>query len=130
MELPPLPASHARALQVLDDPGFSYGTLAALLKQDSRLGSHLVRRSNSDGPPGRGSRSHLTTQSRASAYTGCAPPSSSSAFAGSSIARDDRLEEEIRRPWHHALAGAIVAERLARQRSLGEESFHRERWPR
>ena len=123
LELPPLPPSHARALQILDDPGFSYASLAALLKQDSRLGSHLVRRSNSDGPPGRGI---AVTPDQAIPRLGLHGLRTAVIELGVRRvieARDDRLEEEVRRPWHHALAGAVVAERLARQRSLGEESF-------
>jgi serine/threonine protein kinase/HD-like signal output (HDOD) protein len=123
LELPPLPPSHARALQILGDPGFSYATLAALLKQDSRLGTHIVRRSNSDGPPGRGM---AVTPDQAIPRLGLHGLRTAVIELGVRRvieARDDRLEEEVRRPWHHAVAGAVVAERLARQRSLGEESF-------
>ena len=122
LELPPLPASISRALEVLGDPGFSYSTLAALLKQDSRLGSYIVRRLNNDGPPGRGV---AVTPEHAIPRLGLhGLRTAVIEFAVRRVidGRDDRLEEEVRRPWHHALGGAIVAERIARQRSLGEEA--------
>jgi HD-like signal output (HDOD) protein/tRNA A-37 threonylcarbamoyl transferase component Bud32 len=122
LDLPPVPPSISRALQVLSDPGFSYGTLAALLKQEGRLGSYIVRRSNNDGPPGRGV---AVTPEHAIPRLGLhGLRTAVIEFAARRVidGRDERLEEEVRRPWHHALGGAIVAERIARLRSLGEEA--------
>jgi HD-like signal output (HDOD) protein len=121
LQLPPLPTSHARCLEILRDPSFSFAAVAAQLKQDGRLGSHVLRRSNSDGVPGRGV---AITPEQAIARLGLHGMRAAiieQAARRVIDTRDERMEEELRRPWQHALAGAIVAERLVR--ASGQEDL-------
>ena len=114
LRLPDLPANWVRCLQVIRDPTFSFGALSALLREDPRLSSHLVRRANSDGTLGKGV---AVTSEQAMARLG------SKGLLGAIFElsarplidiRNQRIEDELRRPWQNALAGAILAERLAR----------------
>jgi HD-like signal output (HDOD) protein/tRNA A-37 threonylcarbamoyl transferase component Bud32 len=116
--LPPLPAIYAQCLDLLRDPGVSFAAVAALVKQDARLASHVVRRANSDANAGRGV---ATTPEQAIARLGALGARTAIIELGARRVidtRNERLEDEVRRPWQHALACAVVAERLARLQGL------------
>ena len=119
--LPALPAVYVRCLDLLRDPGFSFSEVASLIRQDQRLSSHLIRRANSDG---RG-RGVAATPEQAIGRLGAL--GSRAAIVEVAVrrvveVRHERLDEELRRPWQHALAGAITAERLARLAGLEDSA--------
>jgi HD-like signal output (HDOD) protein len=111
---PPLPELANECLDLLADPGYSFATVAALIRKDGRFASHVVRRANSDGA-GRGI---ATNPEQAMGRLG-------SEWLRVAIVelcarrvidvREPRFEDIYRRPWLHALGGAVAADRLARQ---------------
>ncbi len=113
-ELPAMPGVYVHALELLQNPGFSFSTVASLLRQDARLVTHVVRRANSDGVVGRGVA--ITPEQALGRLGSVGLRAAVIELAVRRVieARHDRLDEELRRPWQHAMAGAIAAETLAR----------------
>ena len=111
---PVLPEVTAQCLDMLRDPGYSIATVAGLIRHDGRLASHIVRRANGEGTQGRGI---ATNPEQAMGRLGSewlrVIIIELSARRAIDV-RDPRFEDIFRRPWHHALSGAIAAERLAR----------------
>jgi serine/threonine protein kinase len=122
LAVPALPASYLPCLELLRDPGFSFAGVADLIRRDARLLSHVVRRSNSDG---RG-RGVAATAEQAIGRLGALGLRAAIVELGVRRVvevRHERMDEELRRPWQHALAGAIVAERLSRLAGLAETAY-------
>ncbi len=114
LAFPAMPDTAAQCLQLLRDPGYLLGAVAQLVRKDGRLASHLVRRANSDGVAGRGVS---TTPEQAMARLGSEWVRVAIVELGARRAidfKEPRFEDLFRRPWQHALASAIAADRLAR----------------
>ena len=119
--LPALPAVYAQCLEMLRDPAFSFTAVGARLKQDARLASHVLRRANGEATQGRGV---AVTVEQAIARLGASGLRAAIIELGARRvidARNERLEEQLRRPWQHALASAIVAERLCRMQGAAAD---------
>jgi HD-like signal output (HDOD) protein len=120
MAYPELPELSRQCLAQLRDPGYSFAVVAALIRRDGRLASHVVRRANSDGLPGKGV---ATNPEQAMGRLGSEWLRVTIIELGARRVlelRDPRFEDIFRRPWQHALAGAIAGDRLAR--ALGLEA--------
>jgi HD-like signal output (HDOD) protein len=120
LAFPELPELSRQCLDMLRDPGYSFAAVAALVRRDGRLASHVVRRANGDGMTGKAA---ATNPEQAMGRLG-------SGWLGVTIIelaarralelRDPRFEDIFRRPWQHALAAAMAGDRLAR--ALGLEA--------
>jgi HD-like signal output (HDOD) protein/tRNA A-37 threonylcarbamoyl transferase component Bud32 len=114
LAFPVLPEIASQCLEMLRDPGYSFAVVAGLIRRDGRLASHVVRRANGEGAPGRGI---ATNPEQAMGRLGSEWLRVTILELGARQAidvRDPRFEDMFRRPWQHALAGAIAADRLAR----------------
>jgi HD-like signal output (HDOD) protein/tRNA A-37 threonylcarbamoyl transferase component Bud32 len=114
LAFPVLPEIATQCLDMLRDPGYSFGIVAALIRRDGRLASHVVRRANGEGTAGRGI---ATNPEQAMGRLGSEWLRVTIIELGARQAidvRDARFEDIFRRPWHHALSGAIAADRLTR----------------
>jgi HD-like signal output (HDOD) protein/tRNA A-37 threonylcarbamoyl transferase component Bud32 len=118
LAFPVLPEIATQCLDMLRDPGYSFGAVAGLIRRDGRLASHVVRRANSDGTTGRGI---ATNPEQAMGRLGSEWLRVTIIELGARQAidvRDPRFEDIFRRPWQHALAGAVAADRLTRVLNL------------
>ncbi|HEY0706329.1 MAG TPA: protein kinase [Polyangia bacterium] len=115
--LPSLPPLYRDCLQLLADPGYSVPAVAALIRSDGRLAAHVVRRANVDGPSGGTSANPEKAMSRLGSERLRVAIWELGARATIDV-RDPRFDDIFRKPWQHAIAGAVAAERLARLLNL------------
>jgi serine/threonine protein kinase len=117
LPLPTLPALYRDCLRLLADPGYSVPAVAALIRSEGRLAAHVVRRANTDGPSGGTSANPEKSMSRLGSERLRVAIWELGARATIDV-RDPRFEDIFRKPWQHAVAGAVAAERLARLLNL------------
>jgi len=111
--LPALAPALRLSLEALADPDASGARLGRALRGDNELVRHVLRRANSDGPPGRGV---VVAPDRVLERLGA--KGTRNAILEVALRRlfdasSPRIVEEFPRQWTHALAGAIVAARLS-----------------
>jgi serine/threonine protein kinase/HD superfamily phosphodiesterase len=111
LELPLVPRSISRCLDLLGSPDFSFGSMAALVNTDARLSSQLVQVSNTSGPTRTLARSTEQAISRLGAEgvrTGLLEIALRPLLETANL----RLQAVCKQPWQHALAVATISQRL------------------
>jgi HD-like signal output (HDOD) protein len=119
LELPLLPRSILRCLDLLGSPDFSFGAMAALVTTDARLTSQLVQVANTSGPTRTLARSTEQAISRLGGEgvrTGLLEIALRQLLETTNL----RLQAVCKQPWQHALAVATISQRLM-QASGGSE---------
>jgi serine/threonine protein kinase len=119
LELPLVPRSISRCLDLLGSPDFSFGSMAALVNTDARLASQLVQVSNTSGSTRTLARSTEQAISRLGAEgvrTGLLEIALRPLLETAGI----RLQCVCKQPWQHALAVATISQRLMQARGGGE----------
>ena len=111
LELPLLPRSILRCLDLLDAPDFSFGGMATLVNTDARLASQLAQVANTSGPTRTLARSTEQAISRLGAEgvrTGLLEIALRQLLETTNL----RLQAVCKQPWQHALAVATICQRL------------------
>ena len=109
--LPLLPRPILRCLDLLDAPDFSFGAMAALVNTDAKLSSQLVEVSNTSGPARTLARSSEQAIARLGAEgvrTGLLEIALRPLLDTANL----RLQAVCKQPWAHALAVAMISQRL------------------
>jgi len=122
LDLPLLPRSVLRCIDLLAAPDFSFGGMAALLATDARLAGQLVQVSNTSGTPHAPARS--TEQAIARLGTeGVRTALFEIALRPLLENTPLRLQAVCKQPWQHALAVALLCQRLAQARGSDERGL-------
>ncbi|HEX7506511.1 MAG TPA: protein kinase [Polyangia bacterium] len=111
LELPLLPRSILRCLDLLGSSDFSFGAMAALVTTDARLTSQLVQVANTSGPTRTLARSTEQAISRLGGEgvrTGLLEIALRQLLETTNL----RLQAVCKQPWQHALAVATISQRL------------------
>jgi HD-like signal output (HDOD) protein len=111
LELPLLPRSILRCLDLLGSPDFSFGAMAALVTTDARLTGQLVQVANTSGPTRTLARSTEQAISRLGTEgvrTGLLEIALHQLLETTNL----RLQAVCKQPWQHALAVATLSQRL------------------
>ena len=119
IDLPLLPRSILRCLDLLGSPDFSFGAMAALVTTDARLTSQLVQVANTSGPTRTLARSTEQAISRLGGEgvrTGLLEIALRPLLETASL----RLQAVCKQPWQHALAVATLSQRLMQAHGGGE----------
>ena len=115
LDLPLLPRSILRCLDLLGSPEFSFGAMAAMVTTDARLTSQLVQVANTSGPTRTLARSTEQAISRLGAEgvrTGLLEIALRPLLETANL----RLQAVCKQPWQHALAVATISQRLMQAR--------------
>jgi HD-like signal output (HDOD) protein len=110
----PLPQLSARTLRCLDlaaVPEFSFGSMAAILAEEPRLAARLVQVANSSGPA-RLAAHNAEQAIRRLGATGLRTALLEIAVRPVLESPEPRLAELFKQPWHHAVAVALLTQRL------------------
>jgi putative nucleotidyltransferase with HDIG domain len=111
IELPQMPRSILRCLDLLGAPDFSFGGMAALLASDAKLAGQLAQVANTTGPshtPARSTEQAIARLGAEGVRTGLFEIALRPLFDSAS----PRLQAVCKQPWQHALAVAMIAQRL------------------
>jgi HD-like signal output (HDOD) protein len=111
LDLPLLPRSISRCLDLLGSPDFSFGAMAALVTTDARLTSQLVQVANTGGAARTLARSTEQAISRLGGEgvrTGLLEIALRPLLETANL----RLQAVCKQPWQHALAVATLSQRL------------------
>jgi serine/threonine protein kinase/HD-like signal output (HDOD) protein len=120
LDLPLLPRSILRCLDLLGSPDFSFGAMASLVTTDARLTGQLVQVANTSGATRTLARSTEQAISRLGGEgvrTGLLEIALRPLLETANI----RLQSVCKQPWQHALAVATLSQRLV-QAHGGQES--------
>ena len=109
IELLPLPAAHARALQLLNDPGAEIAALAQVIESDPALTVSMLRAANSalSAPVNRVDTAHLAVIRLGLAETRRLVVG---AVASSAFAHLHRAELDVDEVWRHMVATAMLTQ--------------------
>jgi HD-like signal output (HDOD) protein len=110
----PLPQLSARMLRCLDlaaVPEFSFGGMAAILAEEPRLAARLVQVANSTGPARLAAHNAEQAVRRLGA-TGLRAALLEIAARPVLESPEPRIAELFKQPWHHAVAVALLTQRL------------------
>jgi serine/threonine-protein kinase len=119
LDLPLMPRSILRCLDLLSAPDFSFGGMATLLTSDAHLAGQIMRVSDSSGPahtPARSTEQAIARLGTEGVRTALFEIALRPLLENTPL----RLQAVCKQPWQHALAVAIVAQRLAHARGAGE----------
>jgi HD-like signal output (HDOD) protein len=119
LELPLLPQSILRCLDLLGSPDFSFGAMATLVTTDARLTNQLVQVANTSGPTRTLARSTEQAISRLGTEgvrTGLLEIALHQLLETTNL----RLQAVSKQPWQHALAVATLSQRLMQARGGSE----------
>jgi len=111
LELPLLPRSILRCLDLLGSSDFSFAAMATLVTTDARLTSQLVQVANTSGPTRTLARSTEQAISRLGTEgvrTGLLEIALHQLLETTNL----RLQAVCKQPWQHALAVALISQRL------------------
>jgi HD-like signal output (HDOD) protein/tRNA A-37 threonylcarbamoyl transferase component Bud32 len=117
LEAPPLPAVVALGLEMTQSPAFAFPAAVEVARRDPRLASLVIRTANVEPYGGRAPAMNLEQGIARLGAQGLAIALVELIARPVLEARAPRLERLFRRPWAHALAGAYIARRLAREAS-------------
>jgi HD-like signal output (HDOD) protein len=115
LEAPPLPAVVALGLEMTQSPAFAFPAAVEVARRDPRLASLVIRTANVEPYGGRSPAMNLEQGIARLGAQGLAIALVELIARPVLEARAPRLEGLFRRPWAHALAGAYIARRLARE---------------
>jgi serine/threonine protein kinase len=119
LELPLMPRSILRCLDLLEAPDFSFGGMAALLAADTRLAGQLVQVASTSGAtraPARSTEQAIARLGAEGARTGLFEIALHPVLDAAS----PRLQAICKQPWPHALAVAILSQRLMQAHGASE----------
>jgi HD-like signal output (HDOD) protein len=119
IDLPLLPRPIVRCLDLLGASDFSFGSMAALVTTDARLTSQLVEVANTSGPTRTLARSTEQAIARLGAEgvrTGLLEIALRPLLETANL----RLQAVCKQPWPHALAVAMVSQRLVQAHGESE----------
>jgi putative nucleotidyltransferase with HDIG domain len=122
LELPVLPRSVLRCLDLLGAPDFSFGGMASMLATDAKLATQLVQVANTTGPthtPARSTEQAIARLGAEGVRTGLFEIALRPLLENTS----PRLQAGCRQPWQHALAVAIIAQRLMHAHGSDERTL-------
>jgi putative nucleotidyltransferase with HDIG domain len=122
LELPQMPRSILRCLDLLGAPDFSFGGMAALLASDAKLAGQLAQVANTTGPshtPARSTEQAIARLGAEGVRTGLFEIALRPLLENVS----PRLQAVSKQPWQHALAVAIIAQRLMHLRGANERAL-------
>jgi putative nucleotidyltransferase with HDIG domain len=122
LELPLLPRSVLRCLDLLGAPDFSFGGMASMLATDAKLATQLVQVANTTGPthtPARSTEQAIARLGAEGVKTGLFEIALRPLLENAS----PRLQAVSRQPWQHALAVAIIAQRLMHAHGADESAL-------
>jgi serine/threonine protein kinase/HD-like signal output (HDOD) protein len=111
LELPVVPRSILRCLDLLGAPDFSFGGMASLLASDAKLAAQLAQVANTSGAthtPARSTEQAIARLGAEGVRTGLFEIALRPLLENTS----PRLAAVCKQPWPHALAVAIVSHRL------------------
>jgi len=121
LDLPQVPRSIVRCLDLLGAPDFSFGGMASLVNTDARLASQLAQVANTSGVTRTLSRSTEQAISRLGTE-GVRTGLFEIALRPLLESPNARLQAACKQPWQHALAVALIAQRLVHTRGADERS--------
>ena len=119
LELPLLPRSILRCLDLLGSPDFSFAAMAALVNTDARLTSQLVQVANTSGATrtlARNTEQAISRLGGEGVRTGLLEIALHQLLETTNL----RLQAVCKQPWQHALAVATIAQRLMQFRGGNE----------
>ena len=119
LELPLLPRSIFRCLDLLGSPDFSFAAMAALVNTDARLTSQLVQVANTSGGTrtlARNTEQAISRLGGEGVRTGLLEIALHQLLETTNL----RLQAVCKQPWQHALAVAMIAQRLMQSRGGNE----------
>ncbi len=119
LELPVISRSILRCLDLLGAPDFSFGGMASLLATDARLASQLQQVANTTGPchtPSRTTEQAIARLGAEGVRTGLFEIALRPLLEGV----PPRAQAVCKQPWQHALAVAIISQRLMQSRGANE----------
>jgi putative nucleotidyltransferase with HDIG domain len=122
LELPVVPRSILRCLDLLGAPDFSFRGMASMLATDARLAAQLTHVANTTGPthtPARSTEQAIARLGAEGARTGLFEIALRPLLENTS----PRLQAVCKQPWQHSLAVAILAQRLMHARGAGEHTL-------
>ena len=111
LELPVVPRSILRCLDLLGAPDFSFGGMASLLATDAKLAAQLAQVANTSGPshtPARSTEQAIARLGAEGVRTGLFEIALRPLLESAST----RLAAVCKQPWPHALAVAMISQRL------------------
>ena len=111
LSLPQLPARMLRCLDLAAVPEFSFGGMAAILAEEPRLAVRLVQVANSTGPA-RLAAHNAEQAIRRLGATGLRTALLEIAARPVLESPEPRIAELFKQPWHHAVAVALLTQRL------------------
>jgi serine/threonine protein kinase len=121
LELPLVPRSILRCLDLLEAPDFSFAAMAALLASDARLASQLVQVASTSGAaraPARSTEQAIARLGTEGVRTGLFEIALRPLIDTSS----PRLQSICKQPWPHALAVATLSQRLMHAHGANERA--------
>ena len=119
LPLPLLPRSILRGMDLLAAPDFSFAGMAALLSSDARLANQVVQVANTSGPtrtPARSTEQAIARLGVEGVRSGLFEIAIRPLLETASV----RLQTICKQPWQHALAVAILSQRLMQAHGAGE----------
>lgn len=122
LELPLMPRSILRCLDLLEAPDFSFGGMAALLANDTRLANQIVQVASTTGitrAPARSPEQAIARLGAEGVRTGLFEI----ALRPVLDAASPRLQSVCKQPWPHALAVATLSQRLLQAHGGGERAL-------
>ena len=111
LSLPQLSARMLRCLDLAAVPEFSFGGMAAILAEEPRLAARLVQVANSTGPA-RLAAHNAEQAIRRLGATGLRTALLEIAARPVLESPEPRIAELFKQPWHHAVAVALLTQRL------------------
>jgi putative nucleotidyltransferase with HDIG domain len=121
LELPVVPRSVLRCLDLLSAPDFSFKGMASLLSTDARLAGQLAQVANTTGPshtPARSTEQAIARLGAEGVRTGLFEIALRPLLEGV----PPRLAAICKQPWQHTLAVATLAQRLMHLHGAGEHA--------
>ncbi|MGD0835304.1 MAG: protein kinase [Polyangia bacterium] len=120
LDLPTLPRSILRGLDLLGAPDFSFRAMASLLATDARLAAQLTHIADATGPchaPARSLEQAIARLGAEGVRTGLLESALRPLLENAA----PRLQVVCRQPWPHALAVALIGKRLVHLRGNADE---------
>ncbi len=121
LELPQVPRSVLRCLDLLSAPDFSFKGMASLLSTDARLAGQIAQVANTTGPAHTPARSTEQAIARLGAE-GVRSGLFEIALRPLLESVSPRLQAVCKQPWQHALAVATLSQRLMHLHGAGERA--------
>ena len=119
LSLPQLSARTLRCLDLAAVPEFSFGGMAAILAEEPRLAARMVQVANSSGPA-RLSAHNAEQAIRRLGATGLRVALLEIAARPVLESSEPRITELFKQPWHHAVAVALLTQRLMQAHGCSE----------